>query len=224
MGAMASQITSLTIVYSTVYSDADRRKHQSSASLAFVRGNSPHKWPGTRKMFPFDYVIMNQLDTDILLQYYMIEMSTTTTPVTWSYYGRSIVRHDDAMKWNHFPRYWPFVRGIHRSPANSPLGVFFDLRLYKRLSKQSRRWRFETPSHSLCRHCDIQSLVHATNKEDTNISTTGSLSEEPSPEASYAESVCMAWPLSCIFNICCMHHHIKCIDIVYGSLAYSFFT
>ena len=38
MGAIASQITSLTIVYSTVYSDADQRKHQSSASLAFVRG------------------------------------------------------------------------------------------------------------------------------------------------------------------------------------------
>ena len=60
----ASQITSLTIVYSTVYSDADQRKHQSSASLAFVRGihrgpvNSPHKWPVTRKMFPFDDVIM----------------------------------------------------------------------------------------------------------------------------------------------------------------------
>ena len=34
MGAIASQITSLTIVYSTVYSDADQRKHQSSASLA----------------------------------------------------------------------------------------------------------------------------------------------------------------------------------------------
>ena len=65
MGAIASQITSLTIVYSIVYSDADQRKHQSSASLAFVRGihrgpvNSPHKWPVTRKMFPFDDVIMN---------------------------------------------------------------------------------------------------------------------------------------------------------------------
>ena len=64
MGAIASQITSLTIVYSIVYSDADQRKHQSSASLAFVRGihqrsvNSPHKWPVTRKMFPFDDVIL----------------------------------------------------------------------------------------------------------------------------------------------------------------------
>ena len=37
MSAMASEITNLTIIYSTVYSDADQRKHQSSASLAFVR-------------------------------------------------------------------------------------------------------------------------------------------------------------------------------------------
>ena len=64
MGAIASQITSLTIVYSTVYSVADQRKHQSSASLAFMRGihgwpvNSAHKWPVTQKMFPFDDVIM----------------------------------------------------------------------------------------------------------------------------------------------------------------------
>ena len=41
MGAMASQITSLTIIYSTIYSGADQRKHQSSPSLAFVSGNSP---------------------------------------------------------------------------------------------------------------------------------------------------------------------------------------
>ena len=64
MGAVASQITSLTIVYSTVYSGADQRKHQSSALLAFVREihrlpvNSPHKGPVTRKMFSFDDVIM----------------------------------------------------------------------------------------------------------------------------------------------------------------------
>ena len=57
MGVMASQITSLTIVYSTVYSGADQRTHQSSVSLAFVRRihwwpvNSPHKWPVTRKCF-----------------------------------------------------------------------------------------------------------------------------------------------------------------------------
>ena len=64
---MASQITSLTIVYSTSYSGVDQRKHQSSASLAFVRGihrgpvNSPHKRSVMRKMFPFDDVINNHL-------------------------------------------------------------------------------------------------------------------------------------------------------------------
>ena len=65
MSAVASRITSLTIVYSTVYSGADQRKHQSSASLVFVRGihrrpvNSPHKGPVTRKFFPSDDVIMS---------------------------------------------------------------------------------------------------------------------------------------------------------------------
>ena len=65
MGAIASQITSLTIVYWNVYSAADQRKHQSSASLAFVWGlhrgpvKSPHKWPVTRKTVPFDDVIMS---------------------------------------------------------------------------------------------------------------------------------------------------------------------
>ena len=56
MGTIASRITSLRIVYSTVYSDAEQRKYQSSASLAFVWGihrapmNSSHKWPVTGKM------------------------------------------------------------------------------------------------------------------------------------------------------------------------------
>ena len=66
MTAMASQITSLTIVYSIVYSGASQRKHRSSASLAFARGihrwpvNSPHIGPVTRKMFTFDDVIISR--------------------------------------------------------------------------------------------------------------------------------------------------------------------
>ena len=65
MGAMASQIISLTIVYSTVYSGPDHKNYQSSASLAFVRGihrwpvNSPHKGPVTQKRFSLDDVIMH---------------------------------------------------------------------------------------------------------------------------------------------------------------------
>ena len=64
MSAMASQTTGVSIVYSTVCSGVDQRKHQSSPSLAFVRGihrwpvNSPHKGPVTWTMFPFDDAIM----------------------------------------------------------------------------------------------------------------------------------------------------------------------
>ena len=70
MSTILSQITSLAIVYSTVYSWRRSKKHQSSASLAFVWGNhrwpvnSPHKGPVTRQMFPFDDVIM-KLDRQI---------------------------------------------------------------------------------------------------------------------------------------------------------------
>ena len=73
MSAMASRITSVYIIYSTICSGADQRKHQSFASLAFVRGihryqvNSQHKGPITQKMFPFDDVIMHGSTTNDLI-------------------------------------------------------------------------------------------------------------------------------------------------------------
>ena len=82
MSTMASQITGHTIVYSTVYPGADQRKHQSSASLAFVKAihgwpmKSPHKWPVARKMFPFDDVIMQKQSTKCcktFVQYVIID-------------------------------------------------------------------------------------------------------------------------------------------------------
>ena len=85
MGAIASQITNLTIVYSIIYSDADQRKHQSSASLAFVRWihrgpvNSPHKWPVTQKMFPLDEVIITVGDRTVALNI-IARCSITQTP------------------------------------------------------------------------------------------------------------------------------------------------
>ena len=93
MGTIASQITSCTIVYSTVYSDADQRKHQSSASLAFVRGlhpgpvNSPHKWPVTLKMFPFDDVIMKNV--------YMVSTELT--------------RHNPSPTWRDLISQWFYI-------------------------------------------------------------------------------------------------------------------
>ena len=96
MSATASQITSLTIVYSTIYLGADQRKHQSSASLVFVGGihrwpvNSLHKGPVTRKMFPYDDVIMR---TD------------KTVRTAWF-----TDTHENMMTWIHFPHYWSIVK------------------------------------------------------------------------------------------------------------------
>ena len=93
MNRMASQITSLTIVYSPVYSGADQRKHQSSASLAFVRGiyrwavNFPHKRPVTRKMFPFDDVIM----TDELVTH---QNDIRTVVASYVWHTNLSVRHE----------------------------------------------------------------------------------------------------------------------------------
>ena len=84
-----------------------------------------------------------------------------TGEISWTaYYPPPLVQkqifHDDVIKWQHFPRYWPFVRGIHRWPVNSPHKgqwrralMFFYLRLNKQLSKQSWCWWFETPSRPL---------------------------------------------------------------------------
>ena len=66
---------------------------------------------------------------------------------------RRFTCHDDVIKWKHFPRYWPFVQGIHRSPVNSPhkgqwrgTDVFFNICVNKRFSKQPRGCWFDTPS------------------------------------------------------------------------------
>ena len=77
---------------------------------------------------------------------------------------RKNMNHDDVIKWEHFPCYWPFVREIHWWPVDSPqmpvtrsFAVFFDPRLKKWLSKQSRRRWFETLLRSLwCHRFDIQ--------------------------------------------------------------------
>ena len=69
---------------------------------------------------------------------------------------------DDVIKWKHFPRYWPVVRGNSPPPSSQRVvtrsfDVFFDLCLNKRLSKLSRRRWFETPWRSLWRHCNAKS-------------------------------------------------------------------
>ena len=105
-------------------------------------------------VFPFRPVVVNPSNTDLLM-----------ATIHWTVYlaCKIFMQHDDVIKWKHFPRYWSFLRGIHRPitgdfPAQRPVtrsfDVFFDLRLNKRLSKQRWGWWFETQSRPVLRHCN----------------------------------------------------------------------
>ena len=108
MNTIASQITNVLIVYSTVYSGADQRKHQSSGSLAFLRGihrwpvNSPHKGPVTRKILPFDDVIMRLFFSSHILQDYLTKNGTVADPTR-------LIYNAWLFSWLYFPhRYFAF--------------------------------------------------------------------------------------------------------------------
>ena len=88
----------------------------------------------------------------------------------WHVASRTETDHDDVIKWKHFPRYWPFVRGIHRSPVNSPhkgqrrgalifslICVWINGWVNNREAGDLRRYRahydVSVMLHHLCVHC-----------------------------------------------------------------------
>ena len=83
--------------------------------------------------------------------------------MAWLWTGDKQLSHENVIKWKHFQHYWSFVWRIHWSPVNSPhkcqwrgtVKFFPDLRLNKRLSKQSRLGWFGTLSRPLWRHCNV---------------------------------------------------------------------
>ena len=122
---MVSQITGVSIVYLTICLGANKKKkHQSSASLAFVRGihqspvNFPHRRPVTRKMFPFDDVIMNRDLTPLLtymhcgyaffhwafdlLRFCFARLFSDLSALCELFIHCFTVLHDDVIKWKHF--------------------------------------------------------------------------------------------------------------------------
>ena len=92
-------------------------------------------------------------------------------PVYWRYCSSSclknlmciLVIHDDVIKWKDFPRYWPFVRGIHRSPVNSPhKGQWHGALMFSLICDWINGWVndheagwFETLSRPLWCHCNV---------------------------------------------------------------------
>ena len=93
MSAMASQITGVSIVCLTVCWGAYQRKHQSSASLAFVRVDSPHQGPVMRKMYPFHDVI-------IIREFMIFEI--------WDF-GREISMENHSPMFHPWSPVWRFI-------------------------------------------------------------------------------------------------------------------
>ena len=129
-----------------------------SALLAICAGNSPitgefpSQRPVSRKFVVFFDLRLNER----LSKQLQVWWCETLSRLLWRHCNVIEMSHDDVIKWKHFPRYWPFVQ----RPVTQSLGVFFDLRLNKRFSKQSRNRWLETPSRSLWRHCDEEFLAH----------------------------------------------------------------
>ena len=161
MKVMAYQITPMFLQpFFQAYIKENIKAHR---HWPFVRGirrwpvEYPHKRSITREMFPCHFVTWCRRLCLVPFHYPSRIITSLTVPLY----------HDDVIKWKKNPRYWPFVRGIHRWPVNSPahrpvtqsFDVFFDLRL----EKQSWCWWFETPSFSSWRHSNVYAQTYNIN-------------------------------------------------------------
>ena len=126
MSAMASQITGVTIVYTTVCSGTDQRKHQSSASLAFVSGI--HRW--------IPYTMASNVET-ISITWWRHQMETFSALLDF--------RAGNSPATSEF---------LAQSPLTRSFDVLLDLRVNKRINKQWWGCWFETPQRPLWRHCN----------------------------------------------------------------------
>ena len=104
------------------------------------------------------------------LQYKCIH--TTVDNVLCHWYSGMGCLHDNVIKWNHFRVTGPLCGEFHlpsQRPVTPIFDVFVDLSLNKRLSKQSRRWWFETPSCSLLRDCNELTKWLAVKSQKTSL-------------------------------------------------------
>ena len=135
MSAMASQIISLTSVYSTVYSGVNPRKTSKLGVTGLCVGNS-----SVTGEFPAQRARNAKKSFHLMTSpcFRIAPMSVLSSPLVYSWatnqHGRDCrpdakdiannkpyrqhvgeaSHHDDVIKWKYFPRYWPFVRGIHK--------------------------------------------------------------------------------------------------------------
>ena len=124
---MVTQTTGNPTVYSTDFVPANNTANTKVPHhRPFARGiqrksvDSPHKGPEIRKLSPFHDVIMHWNDIAQQLLQSLPSHATYNSHKAIRKLSMDWMQHDDVIKWKQLPRYWPFVRGIHRSPVKSP--------------------------------------------------------------------------------------------------------
>ena len=84
---------------------------------------------------------------------YVLFFRWNSTIWMWGPDGQTCHYHDDVIKWKHFPRYWPFVRGIHRSPVNSPhKGPWRGALIFSLICTRINGWVYNGEAGDLRRH------------------------------------------------------------------------
>ena len=109
---------------------------------------------------------------------YIYEMLTCRCPSTLGYQAISRSNHYDVIKWKHFPHHWPFVRGIHRSPVNSPhKGQWRGALMSSLICTQINGWVNNREAGDLRRnraHYDVIVMCWVTHKFVSKLTTIGS--------------------------------------------------
>ena len=154
-------------VYSTVYSRSRSQKTSKIRVTGLCEGNSPvtveftgdrHKGPVTRKMFPFWWrssCVVFLCTTGIMMGLPIIHVRTVHPKIcAHVYVFLHLLRHDDVIKWKHFSHYWAFVRGIHRSPVNSPKGQWRGTLMFSLICAYMDGWVNNLQAGDLRRHRD----------------------------------------------------------------------
>ena len=112
-------------------------------------------------MTSYGYIIMIVVDSWMIWFHFDCIMQLTK-----SYHiAVNVCNHDDVIKWKHFPRYWPFVRGIHRSPVNSPhKGQWRGALMFSLIYAWIRGWVNNREADDLRRHQAHYDVITMTEK------------------------------------------------------------
>ena len=100
-----------------------------------------------------------------------VRLVNRATGIPWgivsSTYNISILWHDDVIKWKHFPHYWPFMRGIHRSPVNSPhKGQWRGALMFSLICTRINGWVNNGEAGDLRRHRTHYDVIEMKNRND----------------------------------------------------------